>query len=63
MNNEDMINNLNYISGIISYWLEEVEDRLDSDEQRDEMENDFDICQEHINKIIEYLKVVSSSNG
>lgn len=56
MNNEDMIKNLNYISGIISYWLEEVKDKLDSDEQRDEMENDFDICQEHINKVIEYLK-------
>lgn len=56
MNKEDMRKNLNGISGIMSYWLEEVRDRLDSDEEREEMENDFDTCQEYIREVLEYLK-------
>ena len=56
MDKKDMIKNLNDISGIIYYWLEEVKDRLDSDEQKEEMESDFDTCQEYINEIKEYLK-------
>lgn len=56
MEKKDMIKNLNDISGIMSYWLEEVKDRLESDEQKEEMENDFDTCFEYIREVLEYLK-------
>ena len=56
MEKEDMRKNLRDISGILSYWLEEVWDRLESEEVREEMESDFDTCQEYIKEKLEYLK-------
>ena len=56
MNKEDMRKNLNDISGIMSYWLGEVSDRLESDEEREELENDFHTCQDYIKEVLEYLK-------
>ena len=56
MEKEDMRENLRDISGIMAYWLEEVWDRLENEEEREEMASDFDTCQEYIKEILEYLK-------
>ena len=56
MEKEDMRKNLRDISGIMSYLLEEVWDRLENEEERKEMASYFDTCQEYIKEILEYLK-------
>ena len=55
MEKEDMRKNLRDIGGIMSYWLEEVLDRLENEEEKKEMTSDFDTCQEYIREILEYL--------